>query len=99
MLFRSRRNVQTQVTVQDGSTIAIGGIMQENDLYATARVPLLGKIPLLGAAFGSTSITKTKTELIILLTPRVIYDENEMLDMSEELRTRLKTVRKMLRTE
>ncbi|MBI3694229.1 MAG: hypothetical protein HY238_05240 [Acidobacteria bacterium] len=95
----SKRNVQTQVTVEDGSTIAIGGIMQENDLYSNARIPLLGRIPVLGAAFGSTSITKTKTELIILLTPRVIYDENEMLDRSEELRTRLKTVRKMMRAE
>ena len=94
-----KRSVQTQVTVEDSSTIAIGGIMQENDLYSTARVPLLGKIPFFGAAFGSTSITKTKTELIILLTPHVIYDENGMLDMSEELKSRLKGINKLMKND
>jgi general secretion pathway protein D len=92
-----KRSVSTQVTVEDGSTIAIGGIMQENDLYSTARVPVLGRIPILGAAFGGTSITKTKTELIILLTPRVIYDENEIKDASEELKNRLRSVRKLMK--
>lgn len=92
-----KRSVQTQVTVEDGSTIAIGGIMQENDLYSTARLPVLGKIPFLGAAFGATSITKSKTELIILLTPRVIYDENEMRDTTEELKTRLRTLRRLMK--
>jgi len=92
-----KRSVSTQVTVEDGSTIAIGGIMQDNDLYATARVPILGKIPILGAAFGSTSITKTKTELIILMTPRVIYDENEIKDASEDLKSRLRGLRKIMK--
>ncbi len=92
-----KRSVQTQVTVEDGSTIAIGGIMQDNDLYSTARVPILGRIPFLGAAFGSTSITKTKTELIILMTPRVIYDENEIKDASEDLKSRLRGLRKIMK--
>ncbi len=93
----SKRQVQTQVTVDDGSTIAIGGIMQESDLYSTARLPLLGRIPILGAAFGSTSISKSKTELIILLTPHVIYDENQMKEVSQELRNRLKGLQKLMK--
>lgn len=92
-----KRSVQTQVTVEDGSTIAIGGIMQENNLYGTSRVPVLGKIPILGAVFGSTQISKQKTELIILMTPRVIYDEHEIKDASEDLKNRLRGLRKIMK--
>jgi general secretion pathway protein D len=93
----SKRSVSTQVTVEDGSTIAIGGIMQENNVYGAGRIPFLGKIPVLGAAFGNTQISKQKTELIILLTPRVIYDEHEIKDASEDLKNRLRGLRKLMR--
>jgi len=88
-----RRNVSTQITVRDGDTIAIGGIIQESQLYSQDRVPILGKIPILGAAFGSTKQSTSKTELVILLTPRVIYDENELTTVSDEFRSRLKSLR------
>ncbi len=94
-----QRSVQTQVTVDDGTTVAIGGIMQENNIYQTERLPLLGRIPILGAAFGSTSISRQKTELIILLTPHVIYDGNQMKDMTEDLKNRLRGLEKMMRND
>ena len=87
-----RRNVSTQITMADGDTVAIGGIMTQNDLFGRSRVPVLGKIPFIGGLFGSTSASKNRTELIILITPRVIYDENELVSMSEELKTRLRGV-------
>jgi len=92
-----RRNVTTQITVSDGDTIAIAGIMQENYIYGKSRIPGLGKIPIIGAAFGGTSVSSAKTELIILMTPRVIYDETEIVGMSEELKARMKLVRKLIR--
>ena len=92
-----RRNVSTQVTVEDGTTVAIGGIIQETNIFQQSRVPFLGKIPFLGAAFGSTSVSRSKTELIVLFTPRVIYDEHEVISASEELRTRLRSLRKLMR--
>ena len=92
-----RRNVSTQITMADGDTVAIGGIMSETDLYSRSRVPLIGKVPILGALFGSTSSSKQKTELIILITPRVIYDENEFVTMSNELKSRLRSVRRLMR--
>ncbi len=92
-----RRNVSTQVTVEDGTTIAIAGIIQESDIYQRSRVPFLGDIPFLGAAFGSTSVSHSKTELVILMTPRVIYDENEIISASEELLTKLRTLRRLIR--
>ena len=92
-----RRNVSTQITMADGDTVAIGGIMSETDLYSRSRVPLIGKVPILGSLFGSTSSSKQKTELIILITPRVIYDENEFVTMSNELKSRLRSVRRLMR--
>ena len=92
-----RRNVSTQVTVEDGATVAIGGIIQESNIFQQSRVPFLGKIPFVGAAFGSTSVSRSKTELIVMFTPRVIYDEHEVISASEELRSRLKSLHKMMR--
>jgi general secretion pathway protein D len=91
-----RRSVQTQVTVADGDTVAIGGIIQETTLYDQSRVPVLGQIPIVGAAFGNTRRSQSKTELIILLTPRVIYDETEVVTMSNELKDRMKRLRSMI---
>ena len=63
------RSVDTQVTVKNGQTIAIGGIISESNGFSRNRVPLLGRIPGLGLLFGSTSRKKSRTELIALITP------------------------------
>lgn len=92
-----RRNVSTQVTVKDGDTVAIGGIIQETSIFNSSRVPILGRIPVLGRAFGSTEETTSKTELIVLLEPRVIYDQNQIASATDELRSRLESLRRMVR--
>jgi general secretion pathway protein D len=93
----SKRNVSTQVTVQDGDTIAIAGIILEQDLLGRGGIPILDRLPWIGGAFGSTSSTKIRTELIIFLTPRVIYDTNQISDATEELRQKVKTLTKLMR--
>jgi len=93
----SERNVSTQVTVQDGDTVAIGGIIQEADTSNSAGIPLLHRIPFLGAAFGSKSVSKQRTELIVFLTPRVIYDTNQIADASDEVRSKLKQLERMIK--
>ena len=92
-----RRNVNTQVTVNDGDTVAIGGIIQETSTYSSARVPVLGRIPIIGRAFGSTEETTTKTELIVLLEPHVIYDQNQISSATDDLRARLQALRRIVR--
>lgn len=93
----SKRNVKTQLTIQDGDTIAIGGIIQENNLNSTMGVPGLVKIPFLGALFGDKSVTKQRTELVLFLTPRVIYDTPELTEATEELKSRFKKLNKLIR--
>jgi general secretion pathway protein D len=93
------RSFQTQVTVQDGDTVAIGGIIQESNLQSSAGVPFLHKLPLVGSLFGAQSITKSRTELVVFLTPRVIYDTNQMVEATDEIRGSMKRIPKLIKDE
>ncbi|HEX8984080.1 MAG TPA: type II secretion system secretin GspD [Bryobacteraceae bacterium] len=90
------RTMSTQVTVQDGDTIAIGGIILDSDTLSSAGIPLLHRIPVIGAAFGTKSLSKERTELVIFFTPRVIYDTNQITDASEEIKSRFKRLRPVI---
>jgi general secretion pathway protein D len=93
----SKRTITTQVTVQDGDTIAIGGIINETNTWSSAGVPLLHRIPGIGAAFGNKSSTRERTELIIFMTPKVIYDTAQVIEASDELKSRLKRLQKLVK--
>ncbi len=54
------------------------------------------RIPVLGAAFGAKSTTKERTELVVFMTPRVIYDTNAMAEASDELKAKLKRLTKII---
>ncbi len=68
----TQRRVQTTVTVKDGQTVVIGGLMQTTDQLRKTKVPLLGDIPILGELFKSEKQSSVKTELLVILTPYVI---------------------------
>jgi general secretion pathway protein D len=91
------KSISTQVTVQDGDTIAIGGMIQESTTAQLAGIPLLDRIPVLGALFGSRSYSKERTELIMFLTPHVIFDSNQLIDASDELKDQIKLLRKEIK--
>jgi general secretion pathway protein D len=95
----SQRNISTQVTVEDGDTIAIGGIMNETTTETSAGIPFLHRLPYIGAAFGTKTSSKQKTELIIFLTPRVIYDTTEITDATEELKQKVRGLRKLIQNQ
>ena len=84
------------MTVQDGDTIAIGGIITESDTSSTGGVPWLSRIPILGGAFGAKSSTKERSELVLFMTPRVIYDTNGMAEASDEVKSKLKRLTKII---
>lgn len=80
----SQRNLQTQVAVQSGQTVLLGGIIQDRTSDTKSGVPLLSNIPLIGNLFGNTSKTHDRTELIVLITPRVIVSSDDAREMTEE---------------
>ncbi|MBS1857769.1 MAG: type II secretion system secretin GspD [Acidobacteria bacterium] len=93
------RSFQTQLTVQDGDTVAIGGIITESDLRSSGGVPVLDRIPGLGAVFGSKSISKSRTELVVFLTPRVVYDATQLVDASDEVKAGMKRIERLARDQ
>jgi len=68
------KHVKTQVRVEDGGTVVLGGIYEETDRNDEAKVPALGDVPLLGWLFKNRNQVGRKTELLIFLTPRVVAD-------------------------
>ena len=72
------KHVQTQVLVENGGTVVIGGIFQQTESNSEQRVPLLGDIPYLGALFRNSSRSTQRRELLIFLTPKVVSDRTAL---------------------
>lgn len=82
----SKRDAETSVVVKDGETVVIGGLITTSEQEAENKVPILGDMPAIGALFRATTRSKTKTELLIVLTPRVIRTVEDARRMSIENR-------------
>ncbi len=83
----SQREAETSATARDGKTFVIDGLTQENVLTTKSKIPLLGDIPLIGAAFRNERSTSTKTDLFIVITPRIVRYRRFSRDDSEEAGT------------
>ncbi len=89
--------VQTQITMQDGDTIAIGGIISESNTTSSNGLPGLSRLPVIGGLFGNRNTTHDRSELIIFMTPRVIFDESALIEAGNELKDRVKKLRKYVK--
>ncbi len=85
----SERKLSTSVAVQDGETIVLGGLMKNEVTKSQNRIPLLGDIPYIGALFGSTGKELQRTELLVLLTPRVIRTPVDADAITAELKAKM----------
>jgi general secretion pathway protein D len=79
----TKRSTKTSVVVRDNQTVVISGLMQEKGEEIITKVPVLGDIPLLGYLFKLKSYNKTKTNLIVFLTPHIIRDSAALAALSE----------------
>jgi type IV pilus assembly protein PilQ len=68
------KHVKTEVLVENGGTVVIGGIFEQNDRTDVTKIPLLGDIPGIGWLFKNSTTTSNKTELLVFITPRVVND-------------------------
>ena len=80
----SKRQASTAVIVEDGQTIIIGGLMTSQKSDSSNGIPLLSKIPFLGALFGTQGKTDTKLNLLLFMTPRVITNAQDAARISKE---------------
>jgi general secretion pathway protein D len=79
----AKRSAETVVVTADGQTVVIGGLMENQKTEVVKKVPLLGDIPLLGAAFRRTTTEEEKKELLIFLTPEIVNNPKEMGALSK----------------
>ncbi|MBA6414274.1 type II secretion system secretin GspD [Parahaliea sp. F7430] len=86
------RNIMTRVAVRSDESVVLGGLIRENASAGDSGVPFLHKIPVLGALFGAKSSSNNRTELIVIITPRVISNESELRDISKEMRSRMRNM-------
>ena len=84
-----QRLIKTKVMVQDGDTISLAGLISEKRTKGNSGVPLLQEIPVLGTLFSTKTNNSGRTELLVLLTPRVVHDQREAKALTEELRSKL----------
>jgi type II secretion system protein D len=85
------RKMGSDVAVQSGQTVVLGGLARKSKSRTTSKVPLLGDIPLLGWFFRSTSISDTRNELVIFLTPRVMDTPAQIEDEARSRKAALET--------
>jgi len=70
------KEVRTEVLVENGGTVVIGGIFEQNDSTTVTKVPFLGDLPYMGWMFKSTTRDTSRTELLVFLTPRVVTERS-----------------------
>ena len=81
-LITNKRNIKTTVLVEDGETIVLGGLIDDDVQESVKKVPFLGDIPLLGRLFKTTSISRTKRNLMVFLRPTIVRDSNDVRAIS-----------------
>ncbi len=89
----STRSVSTQVAVQSGQTVLLGGLIQQNNTDSVSAVPYLGRIPGLRWLFGNTTRSKGRTELIVLITPRVVTSTSQARQVTDDYRQQMQLLR------
>ena len=81
-LITNKRNIKTTVLVEDGETIVLGGLIDDDVQESVKKVPFLGDIPLLGRLFKTTSISRTKRNLMVFLRPTIVRDSDDVRAIS-----------------
>lgn len=81
-LVTTKRSAKTSVLVKDKETVVIGGLIQDQETETVSKIPLLGDIPGFGWLFKSKTKQRTKTNLLIVLTPRIIRGSEELAEVT-----------------
>ncbi len=95
----NRSMIETTMVVKDGNSIIIGGIISQTNEKSRSSVPLLGRIPILGWLFSSNSRSKSRTEMLVILTPYVINTIEEAKEVSKEGIHALKNINEYVERE
>lgn len=88
----NQRRISTNVAIQSGETLVLGGLIKENNDRTSEGLPYLRNIPVLGWLFGSQGKKQGRTELVVMITPTAVTSLDEARDVTKEYRNKLKGV-------
>ncbi|MCE8510915.1 type II secretion system secretin GspD [Ruegeria pomeroyi] len=94
----SQRQISTSVVLRDGATLALAGLIQETDTKTTTKVPVLGDAPIVGNLFKDKSSEKNRTELLLLIRPHIIENDDDAAGITSAWRSRLSKSASILNT-
>ena len=86
-----QRQLESKVAIRSGETLVLGGLIRDNITTTKSGIPLLQDIPVLGAAFRNTGSLTNRTELLVILTPRVVRSDEDTRELNDELRSRMQS--------
>lgn len=87
-----QRKIRSSVSIHDGESVALGGLIRDRQSRGKAGVPGLSDIPIVGTLFGTKTNTSDRTELLVLITPHVVRNPEQADAITDELRQRLQSV-------
>lgn len=93
-----QRKIATNVLLNDGNTLALGGLVQESDTTTVTKVPGLGDVPVIGNIFRNKESSKIRSELLVLIRPRVVNTEVDARTVTESWRAKLSGANTILRS-
>ena len=83
-LITNKRSIQTNVLAEDGETVVLGGLLQDDTSESVSKIPLLGDIPVIGTLFRDNQHSATKENLIVFLRPTVLWGRDQMAALTQE---------------
>ncbi len=83
------REITTRVAVRSSESVILGGLIRENKSSGSSGIPILHSLPIVGPLFGTKSETGVRTELLVVITPRAIYSDADLRDVSREMRQQM----------
>ena len=87
-----QRQFTSKVAVRSGEALVLGGLIRDNTTNGKTGIPYLQDIPVVGSLFGATAVNTTRTELVVIITPRVIRTEQDVRKIGQDLKDRMKSL-------
>jgi len=84
------RNIASRVAVRSGESVVLGGLISDNRRRGKTGLPFFQDLPIIGNLFGSTNISESRTELLVIITPHVVKSDNDLRELTREMRSRMK---------
>jgi general secretion pathway protein D len=89
---RDQRKINSSIAIQSGEAVVLGGLIRDNKSVNTTGIPLLSDIPQVGEVFKTHNNQLQRTELIVFITPKVVWNQSDARDATDEVRSKMQGI-------